>query len=374
MRMPPRGDLSKKRSEVDNVALLETAVSFLVVFAILVIFHELGHFLAAKAFKMPVEEFAVGFGKKLAVLFRSGGTEYTVRAIPAGGFVRIAGMEFETGNESAPDDDAPADAPEDGFNLRPVYQRYLVILAGPVFSLILGYLAYVVLFLGYGVPSGRPRLDDLTPDKPAIRAGFRSGDVVLSVDGKSVTPLAMIEAIEGAPGKPLTFVVRGTDSAERTVTVIPEAVDEGGKKVGKIGVRPGAEMRAAGPAEAISEAGHATGFYFQMLGKIFASGKAKEAVGGPVGIARTFYQTAGTGLQTKFELLASLSLSLFLFNILPIPILDGGHLMLLTIEGIRRRKLSVDAMHRVHLAGVAVIAMLFLFVMFNDITRWMGLR
>lgn len=352
------------------MALLETAVSFFVVFAILVIVHELGHFLAAKAFRMPVEEFAVGFGKKVAVLMRRDGTEYTVRALPLGGFVRIAGMDLEQASE---DGDGENDAPEDGFHHRPVHQRFAVILAGPIFSLILGYLAYVVLFLGYGVPSGRARMDDLTPDKPAIRAGFRPGDVVVSVDGKPVSPIGMIDAIEAAPGKPLTFVVeRG--GAPQTVVVTPDKVEEGGRTVGKIGVRPGNEMRAAGVGESFSEAGAATVTYFQMLGKIFASGKAKDAVGGPVGIARTFYQTAGRGIQTKLDLMASLSLSLFLFNILPIPVLDGGHLLLLTIEGIRRRKLSIDAMHKAHMAGLAVIGLLFVFVMFNDITRLFGLK
>jgi len=345
-----------------SMSLWDAAVSFAVTFAILVIVHELGHYLAARAFRMPVEEFAVGFGRKIWVFMRRGITEYTLRALPLGGFVRVRGMEFE------PDSEAEA---EDGFNRRPVHQRFGVIAAGPVASLFLGYLAFVVLFLSYGTPTGRVRLDAVVEGRPAAKAGLAAGDVVVAVDGQAVGPREMVVAIERSPGRAVRLdIERG--GVRSTVTVVPEAVDGTNGKVGKIGVGPGTEMRRAGLLAAATEAWSATGGYFQMLGNIVRSGKAKEAVGGPVGIARTFYDTAGSGMETRLQLMASLSLSLFLFNVLPIPVLDGGHMLLLAVEAARRRKLSPETMHRVHAAGLALIGTLFVLVMFNDLTRWAG--
>ena len=346
--------------------VIESTLAFVLVFAILVIVHELGHYSAARFFKMPIEEFAVGWGPKVAVFLRRGITEYTIRAVPLGGFVRVRGMEVdESGDSSQPTGD--------GFNKRPVFERFMVILAGPLFSLLLGYVAYVALFMAYGSPSGRPKIVEVTPGKPAARAGLEAGDVIVAIDGKPLTPLAMVQTIEKSPGKTLAFTVERSGK-ELVFGIVPEAVEGSGASVGRIGVRPGNEMVPASAGDAVREAGAATVDYFTSLGRIVGSGKAKDAVGGPVGIARTFYQTSGTGISTRLELMASLSLSLFLFNILPIPVLDGGHMLLLTVEGIRRRKLSSIAMHRVHLAGLAVIATLFVVVMFNDITRWIGLR
>ncbi len=346
--------------------VIESTLAFVLVFAILVIVHELGHYSAARFFKMPIEEFAVGWGPKVAVFLRRGITEYTIRALPLGGFVRVRGMEVdESGDSSQPTGD--------GFNKRPVFERFMVILAGPLFSLLLGYVAYVALFMAYGSPSGRPKIVEVTPGKPAARAGLKAGDVIVAIDGKPLTPLAMVQTIEKSPGKTLGFTVERSGK-ELVFGIVPEAVEGSGASVGRIGVRPGNEMVPASAGDAVREAGAATIDYFTSLGRIVGSGKAKDAVGGPVGIARTFYQTSGTGISTRLELMASLSLSLFLFNILPIPVLDGGHMLLLTVEGIRRRKLSSIAMHRVHLAGLAVIATLFVVVMFNDITRWIGLR
>lgn len=293
------------------------------------------------------------------------GTDFTLRAIPLGGFVRVKGMEHEAAADEQSD--------EDGFNKRPVFQRFWVILAGPLFSLLLGYLAYVVLFLGFGTPSGRPRIEAVSPGRPAAIAGFRAGDVVTAVEGNPVGPREMLLAIETSAGKSLRVTVERAGTPV-DLEVVPEAIEDNGTKVGRIGVRPGNELVPAPPAVAFPEAWKATIGYFTSLKNVLGSGKAKEAVGGPVGIARTFYQTSGTGLSTRIELLASLSLSLFLFNILPIPVLDGGHLMLFFVEAVRRRRLSAEAMKRVHLTGFALLATLFVFVMFNDITRWIGIR
>lgn len=354
-----------------SLAMLESAISFVVVFAILVVFHELGHFLAARAFKMPILEFAVGFGPKILTLARRGILEYTVRLYPLGGFVKIRGMEIE--EESSETEEKPSDN-EDSFNKRPVHQRFAVILAGPLASLLVGYLGYVLLFAVYGKPSMTAQIGQVMPGKPAAVAGLKAGDKVVSIDGQPVTIETLVPTIDASKGNPMDFVVVDSTRAERHVVVKAEKDSSGGKDVYRIGVRPTFVLEPCSFGAAWVEAGSTTIQYGSKLVSIVKAGKTKDAVGGPVGIAQTFYALAGTGAQTRIELLASLSLSLFIFNMFPIPILDGGHLVLLTIEAIRRRKLSAINMQRVYLAGAAVMGMLFLTIMWNDIVKLIGAK
>ena len=349
-----------------SLAMLESAISFVVVFAILVVFHELGHFLAARAFKMPILEFAVGFGPKIVTIARQGILEYTLRLYPLGGFVKIRGMEIE---EEAGDSEEKAAVDEDSFNKRPVHQRFAVILAGPLASLLVGYLGYVLLFAVYGKPSMTAQIGQVMPGKPAAIAGLRAGDKVVSIDGKAVTIDTLVPTIDASKGSPMDFLVADDTKAERHVVVKAEKDSTGGKDVYRIGVRPTFVFEPCSFGVAWIEAASTTAQYGSKLVSIVKAGKTKDAVGGPVGIAQTFYALAGTGAQTRIELLASLSLSLFIFNMFPIPILDGGHLVLLTIEAIRRKKLSAINMQRVYLAGAAIMGLLFLTIMWNDVVK-----
>jgi regulator of sigma E protease len=375
-----------------NFSILQTAGVFVLVFAILVFFHELGHFLLAKLFRMRVEEFALGMGPRVVRLFSDGETDYTIRAIPLGGFVRIAGMEVEDAVESRltgvrhhdlettniatieQEADAVAGKVPDGFNSRPIYQRFLVILAGPVFSFLLGWLTLCLIGATAGVP-GKSTIvvDKVTAGSVAQAAGFHDGDVIRSIDGAPVeNQYDGLRLIRASAGKPLTFVVTGKEGQERTVRATPRAEKDPatGEKVGLLGFRPDVELlsvRRTSLAESFATGNEVTVKWFRLMGQLVASGAIAKNVGGPVAILKETADASKRGGPEPMSLLGQLSLSLGLFNLLPIPVLDGGHLLLLSIEGVRGRKLTAEQTSRVLTAGLAILACLFVLVMFKDI-------
>jgi regulator of sigma E protease len=375
---------------------LMTIATFLVLLAILIFFHELGHFLAAKLFRMRVEEFALGFGKRLVRVGFDGETEYNVRAIPLGGFVRIAGMEVEEMMErrlSTAGDEKPSTRPPEttnvglleqevaevsgadpnGFNSRPVYQRFLVILAGPAFSIALAWLVFCLVGAIYGIPDTSATRVGVLPGGLAAQAGLRSGDAILAVDGAPVDGESLPRIIRSAPGKPLRLTVRTGELPERTVLVTPRPETENGKVVGRIGIKIGGYPPTLKRVP-VAEAFRLDNWYMRRsledLGALFRKGIDRDSLSGPVGIVQITDRVRQAGLPSLLLLLGGVSFSIGLFNLLPIPILDGGHLTLLTLEGIRGRKLTAEQMWRVQLTGLAIILTLFVLVTFNDISRF----
>lgn len=392
--------------------LVQTALTFILVLGVLVFFHELGHFGFAKLFKMRVEEFAIGFGKRVVRVFHDGETEYNLRALPLGGFVRIAGMEIEDSVESrltgggggdaaryradAADSGRPEPAAAvntntalleqeaaevdhavaNGFNSRPVYQRFLVILAGPVFSFLLGWFVLCLLGVTVGSPVGPPttQIVFVETGKPAERAGLKPGDTITAINGRPLADGdALVKILQGSAGKPLRLSVRTLDRPNvlREVTVTPRAETDKrtGKIVGRIGIAPGSRLERVGWAESFREGTVRTALFFDQLFGIFRAGPKEvgKNVGGPIAIFGATRQAVNAGPGQIMSLLASLSLSLGFFNLLPIPVLDGGHLMLLTLEAVRRRKLTAEQTQRVLATGFAIIAVLFVVITFKDI-------
>lgn len=382
-----------------NLGILHTAVTFALVFSALVIFHELGHFLAAKMFRMRVLEFAIGFWTRVARIAYDGQTEYTIRCLPVGGFVRIAGMEADESEEPTPEHTAElaksglettnvstlhqenaeaAASPNfdpDGFNNRPIFQRFTVILAGPVFSFLLGWLAFCSIGM-IGLPDKTvcTVVDFAGSATVAQAAGLHPGDALLGYNDK--TPengTDVIDAIRDSPGKELTLTVRGEDGQVRKIklTPKPEKDPELDKPVGRIGIQPGMRVlsyRHLSFADSVSLGTNFTGRWFKMIGALIASGAIKDNVGGPITMVRQTHVAAQNGTSASVELLAQLSLSIGVTNLLPIPILDGGHLLLMAIEAIRRRKLSLEWQGRVMMGGFAILAVLVVLILFKDIT------
>ncbi len=377
------------------LTILQTALNFILILGVLVFFHELGHFGVAKFFKMRVEEFAFGFGKRLFRVAFDGQTEYTVRALPLGGFVRIAGMEIEDGVESrltggrrsepgmettntalleqeAAEEDGVV---PDGYNSRPVYQRFLVILAGPVFSFLLGWLVLCLMGVTFGLPVGpiTNQIAAVVAGGAAERAGIKAQERITVVDGQPITNgEALVQTIRGAAGRPLRLTVQdAAGEKERTVVVTPRPEVIGGKRVGLIGIRPGSKLQRVGAATAFAFGNDKTVEFFQQMFGMFRKGPKEvgKNVGGVIAIVGATRQAVSAGPADVAYLLGTLSLSLGFFNLLPIPVLDGGHLTLLTLEAVRRRKLTAEQTQRVLMAGFAVIAVLFVVITFKDITR-----
>jgi regulator of sigma E protease len=309
-----------------------------------------------------VERFSLGFGP-VVWKRRRGDTEWAVSALPLGGYVRIAGMA--PGDEIAPDDAA-------AYGNQPAWRRLLVIVAGPgmnyVAALVLGF----VLALSIGFPRivPGPVIGDRVEGGPAEAAGLRYGDRIAEVDGKPVStwPELVAEVVR-RPGKPMELLVE-RDGARLTLTATPR--DDGG--VGRLGVGQAAQLtRASGVAEAAALSVAATNeravLVLAGLGQV-ASGRQKAELRGPLGIAQEMARSARAGAAPFLGMVWFISIVLALFNLLPIPALDGGRLVFLIYEIVTRRRVNEKVENFVHLVGfVALFGLILWVTVTGDLVR-----
>ena len=337
---------------------MSSLVAFSVVFLTLVLFHELGHFLAAKSVGVAVHEFAIGFGPPL-VRLRWGGTTYSLRLFPLGGFVRLAGMEQPMEGRDEEDGLAPGDPRR--FHNRPLWQRFITIVAGPAMNFVMAAVLFGVLYIP-------PQVGSVEPGSPAQQAGIRPGDRVVQV-GSLATPTAarVLRAVHGvAPGTPLTVQVERQDRIlQLQVTTAAHPVTG----VSYIGVR---WQGGAGPAEAlyggIVEMADSTGEILRAVGRM-VTGREGLAVAGPAGIFGMVADAAGRGILPLVGLAAVLNVNLGLINLLPLPVLDGGWLLFLALEWVRRRPLEPRLQAAAQMLGIAILVTLMLIATYFDLRR-----
>jgi regulator of sigma E protease len=337
-----------------------TGFALVVLLGTLVLFHELGHFSAAKLFRIKVDEFAFGFGPKWIRLFRRGDTEYTIHPVPLGGFVKLAGME--PGEEDVPN----------GFNTKPVWQRMIVYFAGPFMSFVLAVFVFSTMGLTVGLPiSGEivNRVELVQPKSVAEKAGLRTADVVISINGKRIASgTEMVTTIHNSAGKALTLIVQ-RDEKQLTIHATPKAEKLGKKTVGLLGFIPTPKLQRVGVGESIRFGALQTEvFAVGMVQSIF-SRHVKDAIGGPIAIADATQTSVKRGIFGFLQLMAILSLSLGVVNLIPIPILDGGAIMLLFGERIKGRRLAPRTIEVAQKIGLALIAALFITIMYLDLSR-----
>lgn len=512
---------------------IESAIAFILIMGILVFFHELGHYLAAKAVGVPVEVFAFGFGPRLVTLFKRGGTEYNIHAIPLGGFVKLTGME--PGEEHI----------TDGFQAQPIWKRAVVIFAGPFASFVLAVLVFICMGAFFGFPDGNKplnRIGMVSPDTEAARIGLRSGDRIVEIEGKKIsngremieiihnnpgkqlnlvikrddkiveisgTPRwtidfagamwsfpkgksglvggvapdtaakkaglreddvlrsingkqilggqEMVDALRGIGGKPVVIeIVRGkrvkklelnadilyvkafgtqwlfpggyvytddikldpnTPAAKAGVQLGDLLVSLNGKKIktgremldtlqsvgakadvrvmrddetlnltipagremdiesgyymaqGIFGFTPEPSVVKAGLMESVARGLATTVRGAVMVVTTLFSDRVGKEVGGPIMIAKMTQSSVTLGPYWVLSILGSLSLSLAVFNLIPLPILDGGHLMILAIEAIRKKRLTRDQMATIQFAGLVIIVTLMIAVFYSDLSK-----
>lgn len=349
--------------------MLLTIIYLVGIFTLLVAAHEFGHMWVAKRFKMKVEEFAIGIGPILARLWRGrDGTLYTIRAFPIGGFVKIPGM-------------LPDEAHIEGsFQSKPLHARFLTVLAGPVASILFGFLLFLVIGLTAGIPSeATPQVRVVMPDTPAKEAGLRIGDILLAINGEPIkNTLEASNIIRANANKPLQLTLE-RDGEPIVVAITPKAVEEeiDGKKqtIGQIGVVWHVVRKRESPVQVLTYAGLMTvgmsvGIVDGLRRMIFGQGSIHE-VGSVISIASMTNATARFGPVEVADFAAKFSVMLGIVNLLPIPVLDGGYLMIFTVEAIRRRKLSPEAMARVQFAGLIIVLMIFVTVFSLDIYKWL---
>ncbi|HEV7572943.1 MAG TPA: RIP metalloprotease RseP [Thermoanaerobaculia bacterium] len=427
---------------MQNIAT--NVAGIVIVLGFLVFAHESGHFFVAKLFRVRVLVFSLGFGKRLFG-FRKGATDYRVSLVPLGGYVRMAG--------DTPEENQPANPEE--FLSKPKWQRFLILVAGPFMNIVIA-IAFMAIISMVGTESIiiRPVIGEVTPGKPAARAGLLPGDRIVAINGEAMNDFDdMRLAIGMHGGTPLRInYVRNGQTLSTTLT--PEREDSEFGPVGRAGIRPyldttvgrvkpgspaataglrsgdrivgvnghavsqlseldtwfdaakksaivldvvrGTErFRATLPANGIDSSDPYRGFIppteirklsffpaikdsveqnwkmlryaFITLGRLFrAEGSVKE-LSGPISIARISGEMLRRGWMNTIALMAMISLQLGIMNLLPIPVLDGGHIMILLIEGVARRDLSLRVKERIQQVGFAVLAALMIVVLYNDV-------
>jgi regulator of sigma E protease len=336
---------------------MTTAIAAIVIFGILIFIHELGHFAVAKRAGILVHEFALGFGPKL-FSFKRDGTEYALRAVPLGGFVRMAGMDPH-------EEDVER---HQSFQHKPLWQRMAVIFAGPFMNFVLAAVLFAVIFMFSGYPTASTTVQDVLPERPAAAAGIEPEDQIVAIDGREIGSWdELVAEINASAGTPLMFTVE-RDGKTIDFTITPERVDD---RI-LIGIQPQAVMERVGPVKAVT-AGveytvRVTALIVTILGQIITN-QAPLDVGGPVRIVSEIGLAAEQGVVMLLQLAAFLSINLGLFNLFPIPALDGSRLMFLTWEGITRRPVNPEKENMFHFVGFALLLMLILVITYNDILQ-----
>jgi regulator of sigma E protease len=345
---------------------------FLFILSILIIVHESGHFFAAKSVGVKVEKFSLGFGPQL-LKKKKNETEYSISAIPLGGYVKLAGdnleeykgLKFEYYSKSLSD-------------------RFKIVFSGPLLNYIMGFVCFwIVLVLGY--PMLTTKVGGLIEGFGAQKAGLEAGDKILSVDGKKVDyweDLQKVIQSKSASDKVKLLVLRENKELAVTVSIQEKQLDDqlGQKRnVGLLGITPFDQIVKVryGPLESfkrsIEKTWELTVMTYKALWRMI-TGKLsiKESVAGPLGILYITSKAASFGVTAVIHLIAVLSVSLAIFNLLPFPVLDGGHILFLIIEKIRRKALSIKTERIVTQIGFSVILSIAILVTYNDILRLFG--
>lgn len=339
---------------------------FIFTIGLLVLVHELGHFTLAKLVGIRVERFSLGFpprlfGKKI------GDTDYCISAVPIGGYVKMSGMIDES-----MDANSVKGEPYE-FMSKPIWARFLVILAGPVFNILLAAFIYTAIIMTVGIESPTEPsyavVGSVQPGSPADSIGLKAGDRIVKVDGKPVEKWQeLLVIVHNAPQRQLEIEWQrdGNPFFSRVTPVLDQMND-----IGLIGIGPVMQRQRFGPIQAMGIGVVNTVDKTRMIAKSFAmlfSGKvnARDALGGPLRIAEMSGQVAKNGFADLLAFAAILSINLGLLNLLPVPVLDGGHLLLLTVEAVIRRPISTKIKMTVQQIGMALLLALMVFVIVND--------
>lgn len=329
-------------------------------FLLLVGPHEAGHFSLAKLFHVRVHEFSIGMGTRIWSTVRSG-TLYALRALPLGGYVRLAGME-------PGDFDSP-----DGFHTKPAYQRLLILAAGPAVNFLVAMLIMTGISLSQ-LNDDPGKVVGVFQESPAYTQGIRPGDSIRAVDGQAVRNEADIRNIEEArPGAPLDFVVRRPDGSTFTTTITPTYNTEAqryliGIQSAKV-VSPGQAVVTGVTFPFVATAAIGEGVYEVVSGRVPGGLLGPSGVSGPIGFGYIAYNVAGQGVINFLVIAALLSMALGLTNLLPVPALDGGRMLVVVLEKLRGRPFDRARAEAVQRAGLVALLALMVLIAFFDVQR-----
>ncbi|MGC1379615.1 MAG: M50 family metallopeptidase [Candidatus Baltobacteraceae bacterium] len=359
---------------------LGKVVTFIVMLSVLIVLHELGHFFLARRNGVHVNEFAIGFGPKLAGWTSPRtGTQYSLRALPIGGFCAMEGEDNKVSEAEAQREFRSQErAAEHNFQSKSPWQRLAIILAGPLANFLLCYVILLVAALTFGVASDRtnqPVVGEVLAGSPAAIAGIRPGDRIVAIDGNPIgSGRGLVDKIHASLGKRLDLVYE-RNGVRNEIYVSPRACPAPvGKNLGCIGFSPVPAYERVGFGRAVRESGEEfVAIADQTLGSIglLVTQFAKYApqIAGPIGMGQVAATVQDWGWGPYFSLAATISFALGLFNLLPIPALDGGRAAFIIAELIRGRPVDPEKEAMVHLAGFAALMALIVLVAFHDIAR-----
>ena len=362
---------------IQSPGLLMTLVAFAGAIGSLVFIHEMGHYLAARWFGIKADAFSIGFGREIVGWTDRRGTRWRIAWLPLGGYVRFAGDMNAVGEPDPAWLALPAAERARTFQAKPLWQRAIVVAAGPVVNLVLAVVILAGFAVAYGVDRTPPIIDSVIAGGPAAAAGLRPGDRVVSIDARPVdafSDLARFAQIH--PGEQTTLTVeRGGETLTRSLTIgVDRQRDRFGNdyRFGRIGIASGKPVLAPvrlidAPVEGVRMTGRIIATSLETLGQIISGRRSMDELGGPIRIAKVSGEQLSLGWTAFVWLVAMLSINLGFINLLPVPMLDGGHLFFYAIEAIRRRPLERQVQEWAFRGGLAMVLALMLVVTFNDL-------
>ena len=350
-------------------------VGFVCMLGPLVFFHEFGHYIVARIFKIPAEAFSIGFGRELVGWTDKQGTRWKIAWLPLGGYVRFVG-DMTPASNPAEAGSIPEEDRDRAFQFRPVWQRFLVVLAGPAANFLLAIIIFAAFFAAIGAPLTNV-VGGVKEGTAAAAAGLQPGDKIVSVANRP-TPtfddIRSVVALRAGEKIPLEFERAGSvHEVQVTLTsdVEPDALGRDFKR-GLLGIYPAEGALERVPVTravplAVQYTANLTRSIVDGLVQLVRGRVSPKQLGGPITIARVAGQGAELGALPFVQLLALLSINLGFINLLPVPMLDGGHLFFYAMEAVRRRPISAQALEWAFRGGLAIILSLLLFTTINDL-------
>ncbi|HOJ51902.1 MAG TPA: RIP metalloprotease RseP [Syntrophales bacterium] len=345
-------------------------MAIIILLGVLIFVHEIGHFLAAKFFRVGILKFSLGFGRRL-IGKKIGETEYVISLIPLGGYVKLLG---ESEEEVLSEGDRAR-----SFLAQPVWKRAIIVFAGPFFNFLLAVMIFAFAYTG-GVPVMTSEIGLISPEGAAYEAGMKAGDVIVKIDDYPIRRWDQIaERVVKSKGRPLRVTVKRGEESQEFVLIPRLTKDRNifGEEVEtyKIGVGPARKfyLERLNPLEAFARSLTQTWFITKMtfvsIVKILEGVLSPRSLGGPILIAQMAGEQVKSGVLAFVLFMAVLSINLGVLNLLPIPVLDGGHLLFYLIEAVRRKEVSVKWRQRAQQIGFILLVILMIYVMIMDIER-----
>ncbi|MCK0531928.1 RIP metalloprotease RseP [Sphingobium agri] len=365
---------------IQNPGFLLTVLAFVAVIGPLVFVHELGHYLVGRWFGVKAEAFSIGFGPELAAWVDKRGTRWRIGALPLGGYVRFKGdMNAASQTDPAWLQLPPSERAE-SFPAKPLWQKAAIVAAGPFINFLFAILILSTFAFVYGESRTPAVAGKVQAGSAAAAAGIQAGDRILSLNGREMTTFDDLRLYaQIRPAEPVTILVERsgrTVEKQGRVGAVQEQDGFGNRfKVGRLGIAPAqpviepVELWRA-PAVALKQTGQIIRTMVETLGQILGGGRSVKELGGPLKIAEVSGQAATLGVESFVFFMALISINLGFINLLPIPMLDGGHLLFYGVEAIQRRPVSARVQEWAYRSGLAVLLAMMMLVTFNDLSSF----